>query len=250
MLVAMTHHFAETRWTLVQRAQGRSGNADATAALSELCEAYYTPVHRFVCGWCNNVEEARDLTQEFFARLLARPQIGRAAPEHGKFRSFLLGAVKHFLCDMRDRDARVKRGGGVAHVTLDAPGGEGNEAAEPIGIEDVSTPPPDVEFDRQWALHVLERALESLEKVFEEDGKVAHFQALKPWLVSSSISEEEAVAAAKIGLQDGALRVAVHRLRQRFREQLRREIAQTLAAGAEVDQEMRHLLAALRGRVA
>lgn len=246
MLVLMTHHFAETRWTLVQRAQGHS--ADATAALSELCEAYYTPVHRFVCGWCNNVDEARDLTQEFFARLLARQQIGGAAPEHGKFRSFLLGAVKHFLCDMRDRNGRLKRGGGVEHVTLDTPGGEGGEASEPVGIEDVSTPPPDVEFDRQWALHVLERALESLEKVFEEDAKAAHFQALKPWLVSSKINDDEAAAATKLGLQDGALRVAVHRLRQRFRDQLRREIAQTLAAGTDVDLEMQHLLAALRQR--
>ncbi|QIF00690.1 sigma factor [Roseimicrobium sp. ORNL1] len=242
----MAHSFIETRWTLVQRAQGHS--ADASVALSELCEAYYTPVHRFVCGWCGHAEDARDLTQEFFARLLARPQIGGAAPEHGKFRSFLLGAVKHFLCDMRDRGARLKRGGGVEHVALDASVKEGGEAVEPVGIEDASTPPPDVEFDRQWALHVLERALESLEEVFEEDGKEQHFQALKPWLVTSSISDEEAAAAAKLGLQDGALRVAVHRLRQRFREQLRREIAQTLAVGADVDLEMQHLLAALRQR--
>jgi DNA-directed RNA polymerase specialized sigma24 family protein len=246
MLSMMAHQFAETRWTLVLRAQGQTG--EASLALSELCEAYYTPVHRFVCGWCGNAGEARDLTQEFFARLLTKPQIGGAAPEHGKFRSFLLGAVKHFLCDMRDRDARMKRGGGVEHVALDAPGGEGGHAVEAIGIEDVSTPPPDVEFDRQWALHVLERALESLEKAFEEGGKAAHFQALKPWLVSSKISVEEAVAATELGLQDGALRVAVHRLRQRFREQLRREIAQTLAAGADVDLEMQHLLAALRQR--
>ncbi|RBP47340.1 RNA polymerase sigma-70 factor (ECF subfamily) [Roseimicrobium gellanilyticum] len=244
MLLAMTHHFAETRWTLVQRAQGHT--AEATAALSELCEAYYTPVHRFVCGWCNNADEARDLTQEFFARLLAKPQIGGAAPEHGKFRSFLLGAVKHFLCDMRDHGKRLKRGGGVEHVTLDAPQGSNSDALHPAGIEDASTPPPDVEFDRQWALHVLERALESLEKAFAEDGKAPHFQALKPWLISSKVSDEEAAAASTFGLQDGALRVAVHRLRQRFREQLRREIAQTLAAGADVDLEMQHLLAALR----
>lgn len=244
MLVAMTQHFAETRWTLVQRAQGHT--ADATAALGELCEAYYTPVHRFICGWCRDGDEARDLTQEFFARLLARPQIGRAAPEHGKFRSFLLGAVKHFLCDMRDRGGRLKRGGGVEHVALDAPRGEETDAAEAAGIEDMSTPPPDVAFDRQWALRVLERALEALEKTFAEDGKALHFQALRPWLVSSKISAEEAEAAAKIGLQDSALRVAVHRLRQRFREQLRREVAQTLAAGTDVDLEMQHLLAALR----
>jgi RNA polymerase sigma-70 factor (ECF subfamily) len=246
MLVAMTHHFAETRWTLVQRAQGHS--EDATVALSELCEAYYTPVHRFVCGWCNDAEEARDLTQEFFARLLSRPQIGGAAPEHGKFRSFLLGAVKHFLCDIHDRGRRLKRGGGVEHVALDAPSGNDGDTAESARIEDMSTPPPDVEFDRQWALHVLERALESLEKAFVEDGKALHFQALKPWLVSSKVSDEEAAAAAELGLQDGALRVAVHRLRQRFRDQLRREISQTLAAGADVDMEMQHLLAALRQR--
>src|SRR4051812_46529246 len=114
MLAGMTPQFAETRWTLVQRAQGHS--ADAGAALSELCEAYYTPVHRFVCGWCRNTEDARDLTQEFFARLLARPQISGASPAQGKFRSFLLGAVKHFLCDAHDRAHRMKRGGGVEHV--------------------------------------------------------------------------------------------------------------------------------------
>lgn len=240
----MDRGFAETRWTLVKRAQGHS--AEAAAALSELCEAYYTPVHRFVCGWCNHAEEARDLTQEFFARLLAKPQIGGASPGNGKFRSFLLGAVKHFLCDMRDRSHRLKRGGGVEHVALEAPLTEGDKSGEAVELEDFSAPPPDLEFDRQWALHVLERALESLEKTFAEDGKAPHFQALKPWLVSSTIGDEDAASAAKLGLQNGALRVAVHRLRRRFREQLRREIAQTLVAGSDVDLEMQQLLAALR----
>ncbi len=244
----MAHNFAETRWTLVQRAQGHS--EDAGVAISELCEAYYTPVHRFVLGWCRDSEDARDLTQEFFASLLARPRIAGAAPEHGKFRSFLLGAVKHFLCDMRDRANRLKRGGGVEHVTLDAGNADGGDGARASALElpDPNAMPPDAEFDCQWALHVLERALESLEASFSSESKAAHFEALKPWLVTSKVTGEEAVAASQLGLKDSALRVAVHRLRQRFRDQLRREIAQTLAASADVDMEMQHLLAALRQR--
>jgi RNA polymerase sigma-70 factor (ECF subfamily) len=247
MLSVMAHQFAETRWTLVQRAQGHS--ADAGAALGELCEAYYTPVHRFVLGWCRDAEEARDLTQEFFARLLAKPQIGGAAPEHGKFRSFLLGAVKHFLCDAHDHAHRMKRGGGMEHMPLDTgahdPDGEFGSTVE---YPDPDATPPDAEFDRQWALHVLDRALESLESTFSAEGKAAHFLALKPWLITSKVSDEDTAAASQLGLKDSALRVAVHRLRQRFRDQLRREIGQTLAAGADVDLEMQHLLAALRQR--
>ncbi|HSI63668.1 MAG TPA: sigma-70 family RNA polymerase sigma factor [Candidatus Saccharimonadia bacterium] len=247
MLLVMAHQFAETRWTLVQRAQGHS--ADAGAALGELCEAYYTPVHRFVHGWCRDAEDARDLTQEFFARLLAKPQIAGASPEHGKFRSFLLGAVKHFLCDAHDRARRMKRGGGMEHVPMDAGDRDADgEPATALEFPDPDATPPDVEFDRQWALHVLERALESLESIFSTEGKGAHFHALKPWLITSKVSDEEAAAASQLGLKDSALRVAVHRLRQRFRDQLRREIAQTLAAGADVDLEMQHLLAALRQR--
>lgn len=240
--------FAETRWTLVQRAQGQT--ADAAPALGELCEAYYHPVHRFILGWCGNPEEAKDLTQEFFARLLARPQIAGATPEHGRFRSFVLGAVKHFLCDMHEHRGRLKRGGGAEHFSIHASEERDAENASAPGIEDPTTPPPDLEFDRQWALHVLERALSSLESIFASEGKAEHFEALKPWLISAQVKGAEAEPAAALGLREGALRVAVHRLRQRFRDQLRREVQQTLASGVDVDQEMQHLLAALRGAAA
>ncbi len=248
----MSTPFAETRWTLVQRAQGQS--TEAGAALAELCVFYYTPVYQYVLNWCGGRrEDAEDLTQEFFARLLEKPQIDGASPEKGRFRSFVLGAVKHFLCDARDRARALKRGGGREHVPMLSEGMEAQEDGERgAGVVDLADPgavPPDAAFDRQWALHVLERALESLEAAFEAEGKSAHFLALKPWLVSSQVSDEEAAAAMALGLKDGALRVAVHRLRQRFREQLRREVGQTLASESEVDMdaEMGCLLAALRG---
>src|SRR4051794_11803364 len=152
--------FAPTRWSLILRARGAA--PEARAALSELCEAYYQPVLRFLGREGRDEDTARELTQEFFARILARDGFSQADPERGRFRSYLLGALKHFLADQRKHDNRLKRGSGVAPASLDGPDSDG--ALESIEIADASVPPPEAGFDREWALAVMARALDQLEK--------------------------------------------------------------------------------------
>ena len=230
-----THAFAATRWTLVQRAQGQS--AEARAALSELCEAYYQPVLRFLRREGRDEDAARELTQEFFARVLVRGGFGKADPERGRFRSYLLGALKHFLADQRKHDQRVKRGGGVAPESL--------EAADPDSLEASSLPPSDTFFDRQWAMAVMARSLDAIEKEFASNGKVDQFATLKPWLMGAAPSMSQADAAGVLGLSEGAVKVAVHRLRKRFRDVVRGEISQTVHHPELVDDELRHLIESL-----
>src|SRR3954468_13823854 len=147
---APSHAFAPTRWTLVLRARGES--VEARGALSELCEAYYQPVFRFLRREGREEDAARELTQEFFARLLAGGGLGAADPRRGRFRSYLLGAVKHFLADQRDREQRQKRGGGVRPESLDA----STDTSPMLQIADMASAPDDTFFDREWALAAME----------------------------------------------------------------------------------------------
>ncbi len=231
--------FAATRWTLVLKA--RAGAADPGAALSELCAAYYEPVRTFIRAQVRDPESARDLTQEFFARVLRGGAFDRAEPERGRFRSFVLGAVKHFLADTRDRERAAKRGGGSPHEPLE-PGTATSPGLDP---PDLARLAPDVLFDRNWALALLDRALVSLAAEMAAGGKAAHFDTLKPWLTGDAAGLSQAEAAAQLGMNEGAVKVAVHRLRRRFREAVKTEIAQTLADAREVETELRHLLAAI-----
>ena len=237
------HEFALTRWTLIQRARGES--PAARAALSELCEAYYQPVLRFLCCQGRDEDAARELTQEFFARVLAGRGFAEADPERGRFRSYLLGALKHFLADQHKREHRLKRGGGVAAESLDAIGPDDEQAS--LQIADTSVPTPDSFFDREWALAVVGRGVAVVEKDFAAGGKEDQFAALKPWLMGEAPSMSQADAARRLGLSEGAVKVAVHRLRKRFRDSVRAEIAQTLPdpSPALVEEELRHLIAAL-----
>ncbi len=237
---ASSHVFAPTRWTLILRARGET--PEARAALGELCEAYYQPVLRFLRREGRDEDAARELTQEFFARILARGAFEEADPERGKFRSYLLGALKHFLADHRKHEQRLKRGGGVATESLDAsPEGE----QEPIQVADASAPAPEAFFDREWALAVMARALEVLQKEFAVGGKADQFETLKPWLMGESAAMSQADAARQLGLSEGAVKVVIHRLRKRFRDAVRTEIAQTLRDPSLVDEELRHLIEAL-----
>lgn len=234
--------FAPTRWTLIQRARGET--VEARAALGELCEAYYQPVLRFLRCEGRDEEAARELAQEFFARVLAGGGFDEVDPERGKFRSYLLGALKHFLADQRKAEQRLKRGGGVMPESLDTVGGGSDESAG-TEVADQATTPRDADFDREWALTVMERALEQLQREFANTGKVEQFNVLKPWLMGEAPSMSQSEAARQLGLSEGAVKVVIHRLRKRFRDAVRTEIAQTLRDPSTVDEELRHLVEAL-----
>jgi RNA polymerase sigma-70 factor (ECF subfamily) len=233
--------FAPTRWTVIQRARGDS--AEARQALGELCEAYWTPVFRFLRGQGRDEDTARELTQEFFARVLARGSLQGAEPGRGRFRSYLLGAVKHFLADCRDHEQRLKRGGGAQIAPLDASGPTGTAPA--LQVPDPAATPDDRLFDHAWALAVMERALISLGSEYARQDRAAHFEALKPWLQGEAPGLSQAEAAARLGMNESALKVAIHRLRKRFREAVRAELAQTVAAETEVDEELGYLVEVL-----
>jgi len=244
-MTSSTHTFHTTRWTLVQNARGES--PEARQALSELCATYYAPVVAFLCREGRDDDAARELTHEFFAKVLADDSLGGVDRERGRFRSYLLGAVKHFLANHRRDAAREKRGGAAEHVVIR----ETTDTTPGIEVADSSAFGLNVEadaaFDREWALAIVERSLALLESENLSAGQSAQFAALKPWLSPAASRAPQADTAAKLGISEGALKVAIHRLRRRFREITRAEIAQTLNDTADLDDEMRHLVNALAG---
>lgn len=235
--------FATTRWTLVLRARGES--PEARLALSELCEAYWMPVFRFLKREGRSEDAARELAQEFFARLLARSGFEGVDPGRGRFRSYLLGAVRHFLADVKEREGRLKRGAGVVHESLEAMEEafeNGAGGGPPADSGDLAT---DVVFDRSWAVAVMDRALANLESEFEAGRKAGQFAVLKGWLAGEEAGCSQAEAAKQLGLSEGAVKVAVHRMRKRFGELVRAELSQTLAEGADPEEELRYLVEVL-----
>ena len=231
--------FVTTQWTRVLEARGASPAAQA--ALSELCASYYAPVFAFIRRTALDEDAARDLTQEFFARLLARQGIATVNPQRGRFRSFLLGAVKHFLADMREHAHRLKRGAGQPMESIEP----GTDTSPGLQLADPNAPSPDREFDRKWALTLLARALAALAQEHEASGNADYFEALKPWLSGDTENISQAEAAARLGVNEGAVKVAIHRLRRRFREVIKNEIGQTVSDPAQVDAELHCLLEAL-----
>lgn len=238
--------FMTTHWTRVLAARGES--AEAQAALRELCAAYYAPVHTFIRHWRRGADDARDLTHEFFARLLAGQGLGQVDRRRGRFRSYLLGAVKHFLADVHDRQRAAKRDSGTALVSLDATQATDGSPDHPrCGWEPAAAAgfPPDAFFDRHWALSLLERVLLALAAEFEQAGKTREFEVLKPYLTGDAAGLSPTAAAASLGGSPGAAKVAIHRLRKRFRQLVRAEIATTVADAEEVSAEMDYLIQAL-----
>lgn len=221
--------FATTRWTMIVKAGATGG-----AALGELCESYWFPVYAYVRRRGGTKEDAEDLTQGFFASLLARGDIAGLRRENGKFRAFLLAAMKHYLANEHDKRQRLKRGGGALHLSLDW-----QQADLRFRLADEASLPPDAAYDREWATALLERVLVTLAS--EADERFVH---LKPYLSLDRKRIPYAEAAAALGLDDGAVRVAVHRLRKRYRQLLREEVARTLALPELVDEELRSLMAA------
>ncbi len=229
--------FQTTRWTQVRQAKADSD--DGRKALADLCDAYYEPVLTFLRCELRDADAAREMTHEFFAQLLAGGGIARAEREHGRFRSYLLGTVKHFLSHQREAARSLKRGGGVVPVSLD------EDASAIRAIPDAQALSPEAAFDRQWALTVLAQAMNRLRAECATEGKQTQFETLKPWLMGDAAHGDQAALAAACGLGVSALKMAIQRLRQRFRECLQAEIAATLDDAAMVQEEMHALMAAL-----
>jgi DNA-directed RNA polymerase specialized sigma24 family protein len=232
--------FRTTRWTQVRRAKADS--PDGRRALTELCDAYYEPVATFLRCELRDADVARNLTHDFFAQVLAGGAIANAAQERGRFRSYLLGAVKHFLAHHREAERRLKRGGGVENISLND-----TEAGMAQTVPDVSLLSPDATFDRQWALTVVARSLAALRQECVAEGRADFFEQVKPWLTGEAAHGDQAALAASCGMNANALKVAVHRLKRRFRQLLKAEVAGTLEDPGQVEAEMQALFAALEG---
>lgn len=234
-------YFVTTRWTLVVSA-GRTPSPDSEQALAELCQTYWYPLYAYIRRQGRTREDAEDLVQAFFARFLERNYLVGLSAERGRFRAFLLASLKHFLANEWDHSQRQKRGGGVDHVSLDW-----QSADQRFHLEPAAPDNPERAFDREWALALLERVIQRLERECDAAGKDRLFRQAKGFLTVGSGSIPHAEAAAAVGLDEGAFRVAVHRLRKRYRELLREEIAQTLTDPSQVEEELGSLLAALTG---
>jgi len=231
--------FTTTHWSLVLAAADTE-DVLGREALAKLCQVYWYPLYAFVRRHGHGPHDAQDLTQEFFMRLLEKDYLGDVDRSKGKFRSFLLASLKHFLSKERARSKTLKRGGGHVLVPLDALSAEDCYQREP---EDNAT--PERLFERRWALTLLDRVLTRLSKEYETKGKRAVFDELQGCLTGSSDLLPYAQLAARLGTTEGAAKVAVHRLRRRYRGVLRDEIAQTVADPAEIDGEIRRLFSAL-----
>ena len=232
----MGERFQTTQWSLVIRARDASPSI-SREALSRLCEAYWEPVYGFIRRATRDGEAARDLTQGFFVRVIEEGFLKNVSQDEGRFRSFILGAVRHFMSDERDRDRALKRGGATFQISFD-----GVEADERQRIEPVADETPELAFERRWARTVLDRAMTRLEDAQLAEGKKAEFDAMRPYLSDSNPQTSFEELATRVGSTEGAVKVAVHRLRRRFGACVREEIAQTVSDSAEVDREVRYLM--------
>ncbi len=236
--------FQTTHWSVVLAA-GEGSSVDAQDALEKLCKSYWLPLYAFARRQGHSVEDAQDLTQEFFARFLARGSFALANRERGRLRTFLLTSLKNFITQEWRRATRLKRGGVNGVVSLadaETPEGENREAVDPR--EELS---PDRLFDRRWAEALLERVMERLKHDYESTGRAAVYARLQQFLWGRQAEISYAEMGLCLGLSEGAIKVAVHRLRQRFRELLREEVAKTVETPEEVEEELRYLLGAFGG---
>ncbi len=232
--------FTPTHWSVVLAAAGHADTTHARDALEKLCRNYWLPIYVFVRRQGHGPHDAQDLTQEFFARLLEKNFLAGVQREKGRFRSFLLASVKHFLANEWDKANAQKRGGGNVPISIDA-----TRAESSFGLEPVDTLTAERIFERRWALALLDQVLRRLREEYTRDGKEKQFEQLKPTLTEASRTVPYAEIATRLGTSEGAVKVAVHRLRQRYRELLRAEIADTVASPGEIDDEIRNLFAAL-----
>jgi RNA polymerase sigma-70 factor (ECF subfamily) len=230
-------YFPSTHWSLLAQAS-LSGESAGRQALEELCRRYWSPLRQFIQSRGYGENEAEDLTQEFLLHLLEHSTLAKADPLRGRFRSFLLGALTRFLWDQRDRRQAQKRGGGAVHVSL--------EEAEPQLVDKFDT--EGTLFDREWALVILENALRAVAEEFESKHGPKHFAVLRRFLPGSLEAPTYEAAAGLLGVTVPALKTDLHRLRQRFRALVRQEVAATVSAPHEMEEEMIHLQQVLMDR--
>jgi RNA polymerase sigma factor (sigma-70 family) len=232
--------FRTTHWSVVLAA--RHDEAAGQEALAQLCRVYWYPLYAFVRRRGHDVHEAQDLTQEFLARLIEKRSLNLVAPEKGRFRSFLLASLKNFLVNEWTRSHRQKRGGGQHLISLDEEHAEARYKIEPV-----DTLTPERIYERTWTATLLDRVLVLLERECAEHGKADLFEELRPLLCGENASASYAEIAARHGISEGAVKMTVLRLRQRYAGLLREQIANTVESPEEIEDEIRHLLANAAG---
>ncbi len=235
------NYFATTHWSVVLKA-GRSDTTRARDALAKLCQIYWFPLYAYVRRRGHSSEDAKDLTQGFFARLLEQQTLANADPNFGRFRSFMPGDMNHFLADELAKEQTQKRGGGCVLLSLDLAAAE-----QCFDLEPADDSSPDKLFDKQWAETLLAEVLNQLAEEYRREGKGELFAALKLTLSGTRESQPYALLASSLDMNVGAVKVAVHRLRKRYRALLQAEIANTVANREEAKEEMRHLFEVLAG---
>jgi RNA polymerase sigma factor (sigma-70 family) len=239
--VSHPKEFALTRWSVVVRA-AETQAAGAEQALDELCRAYWYPLYAFVRRQGHAPADAQDLTQAFFAQFLAKKYLKRADPARGRFRTFLLACLRNFLANEWDRAHARKRGGDEPPISIDE-----REAESRYRHESVDTNSPDRLFERRWALTLIERVLDALQREYEQAGRGELFEQLKTTLSGDRKTLPYGEIAAQLHMNEGAVKVAVHRLRKRYKALFRQEIAQTVERPEDIEEELRHVVAALAG---
>lgn len=239
-MIDTPEHFRTTQWSIVLTAR-KNDSTQARAAMEKLCHAYWPPIYAFVRRRGHAVQDAQDLTQEFFARLLDKGVLDHVDPARGKFRSFLLASIKHFLTNEWDKANAQKRGGGKIVFPIDIDRAETRYTAEPIDDQT-----PEKIFERQWAIILLNHVLQHLQDEYVCDAKAKLFEELKPALAGDRQADAYAQIAARLDMTEGAVKTAVHRLRQRYRDLLRAHIGDTVSDPGEVDDEIRALFSAVQ----
>lgn len=230
---------ATTQWSQVLAARDGS-DTEARKALEALCAVYWEPLYALVRRQCSSPDEAGDLTQAYFTELLAKDFLSDADPAKGRFRSFLLSSLKHFLSHQRERAGALKRGGGTSTLSLDIEGAEERYELQSAEMT------PEQAFEYRWAVTMLNRALARLERDSADEGRGKHFETLKCYLTSAEAQVPYRETADALRISEGAVKTAVYRLRKRFGEYLRAEVADTVADPDEIDDEVRQLLSTLR----
>jgi RNA polymerase sigma-70 factor (ECF subfamily) len=232
--------FGQTQWSVVLAAAGKKDVGRAGQALETLCRVYWLPLYTYIRRQGESPHDAEDLTQEFFARLLEQDFLCSVDQTKGRFRSFLLASLKHFLSHQRDRARAQKRGGGQTPLSLDFSGAETD-----LGFQPADDQTPERAFEKRWALTLLEQALARLRQEYLDRGKEDLFEQLKTTLTEGRGSVAYATLAGRLGMNEASVKMAVHRLRQRYRAVLRAEIAETVARESEVEEELREVFRAL-----